>query len=200
MISMPNELLLWQEMGALALSTQSYTMTVLTTQSYTMTVPTIQSHTMICSVCDRKQVCIHWLHNESSYYTILHNESSSVCDRKQVCVHWLHNPSSYTMRVLLFVIENRCVYTDYTITVPTQCEFFCLWRCLHKPMQWELCLVGWHVGLWIQWLMGFGLAPGCDRVKGHFSVPVLWVNSCAHSAVPVLPLYKFTVCTRTSMH
>ena len=130
----------------------------------------------------------------------LHNESSSVCDRKQVCAHWLHNPSSYTVRVLLFVIENRCVYTDYTIPVPTQWEFFCLWRCLHKPMQWELCLVGWHVGLWFQWLMGFGLAPGCDRVKGHFSVPVLWVNSCAHSAVPVLPLYKFTVCTRTSMH
>ena len=107
---MPNELLLWQEMGALALSTQSYTMTVLTTQSYTMTVPTIQSHTMICSVCDRKQVCIHWLHNESSYYTILHNESSSVCDRKQVCVHWLHNPSSYTVRVLLSVTLSTQTY------------------------------------------------------------------------------------------
>ena len=38
-----------------------------------------------------------------TYYTILHNDSSSVCDRKQVCVHWLHNPSSYTVRVLLSV-------------------------------------------------------------------------------------------------
>lgn len=157
------------------------------------------------SFCDRKWVFWHWLHNPTQWEFLLYNptqwEALSVTENRCVYTDYtmrVLTTQSYTMRVLFVIKKNRCVYTDYTILVPTQREFFCLWHCLHDPMQWEL-LSGWPTCGTVN-PVADGLAPGCERVKGHFSVPILWVSACADSAVHVLPLYKFTVCTRTSMH